>query len=120
MKSLKVLIFIVLISVSTTGAAQSANVLKFDDAMWIGFDAEGITFYYHEWSKVETYSKTGNVKYSSHGQVDESAILPDKPMKFYTGHMGFTCAHDAPYFQYVLTPSGKASIKCQSWPFSTD
>ena len=118
MKPLKFLLVTCLMILINSVYAQSADVLKFDDIRWVGFDADGeITLFYIEYSKVETNSKTGNVKYSIHGQLDESATHPKKTVKFTTFHQGYICAGDAWYFQYVLTPSGNVGIKCQSWPF---
>ena len=117
MKISKTLLCTCFMMFTSASYADPADVLKFDDAVWMGFDAVGSTLYFHEFSRVETNSKTGNVKYSSHGYLDASAVLPEKCMKFYTGHMGYICAADAPYFQYVVNSKGRASIKCQNSPF---
>ena len=117
MKIIKGMLLTSLISCAGAAYAESADVLKFDEQMWLGFDAVGLSLFYHDYSKVETNSATGRIKYTCHGHLADDAVLPDKPLKFYTGHMGYSCAVDAPYFQYIVTPSGKASIKCQSWPF---
>lgn len=120
MRTINAMLFTCLMIFSANTFAEPADVLKVDENMWMGFDAEGVVFYYHDYMRVETNSVTGVIKYSSHGYVDANAILPEKTMKFGTGHLGYTCAGDAPYLRFVVTPSGRASLKCQNWPFQDE
>ena len=118
MKLPTVLLATLLMMVAAVAHAESANVLKIDDGIFFAFDAESVVSVFCDYSKVETNSKTDNVRYTCHGTLDEGAKLPDKPMKVYTGYLDFDCAWDALYFQYILLPSGKYALKCQSWPYN--
>lgn len=117
MKLVKLFCISTLMVFASSVYAEPAEVQRVDDQTWVGFDAEGTTLMYISYQKVETNSDTGEVKYSIHGYLDETAVLPDKAVHYETGAFGYTCTGDAPYFQYVLTPKGRVSEKCQNWPF---
>ena len=97
--------------------AEPADVLRVDDGLWLCFDGNGdVAFMENRWQRVDTNSDTGEITYRAHGECD-GALPTGGAVHFETYHLGFICAFDAPYFQYVMTPSGKASYKCQNWPF---
>jgi hypothetical protein len=89
MNPLKFLFAICLMALIHSVYAEPADSLKMDDYAWVGFDAEGnVTIMYVEYSKVETNSRTGNIKITVHGQLDESAPLPESTVKFETWQQG--------------------------------
>jgi hypothetical protein len=50
--------------------------------------------------------------------IDNVESLPEKGAVHWTDqNTGWICSGEAPYFQFVLTRSGRASLKCQNWPF---
>jgi hypothetical protein len=119
MQPIKLFCISFLTLVASAVYAEPAQVSKFDSG-FLAFDGSGAfvvtTAHIHQ---VETNSKTGIVKRSVRGQLEEGSVLPTNgAVHFETFHLGLICSPDTPYFKYVLTPSGKFHETCRSEPFN--
>ena len=116
MKLIKLLLASIFMFAASVVYAEPADVLRGADG-FVCLDANGDPAVFPDrFQRVETNSDTGQISYRVHGEC--LGVLPAKGAVHWSDqNTEFICIGDAPYFKMVVTRSGKASMKCQNWPF---
>jgi hypothetical protein len=114
---MKRILFVLAMALVCSGAvlAEPADVLKGED-FFICLDANmDPAPFVDRYTRIETNSDTGEVIWTVHGEC--LGATGQKAVHWSDQNTPYFCWFDAPYFKLVITPSGKASLKCQNWPF---